>query len=117
MGGLPRVPEENEVNPVSTQTAITINWTFAESESRDETFSIVYGTSRTELNMASDSISSIMSQQSYSIPITFLQPGTRYYYQIHSTNRFTTRTDSIRDIKTMDASEFELINEQSYMWS
>ena len=102
---LPRVPDV--VNAVSTQTTITINWSFTViSESRNETFRVMYGTTPGNLVMATP-------VQSFSTTITSLQPGTVYYYQIHSTNTFATLPDIERSINTKDGSEFNN-NSNSY---
>ena len=45
--------------------------------------------------------------EQYSIQLMSLQPGTRYVYQIYSSNGFANRTDDEEyDFKTDDRSEF-----------
>ncbi len=45
--------------------------------------------------------------EQYSIQVMSLQPGTRYVYQIYSSNEFSNRTDGVvYEFKTDDSSEF-----------
>ena len=98
------------VSAVTTQTTITISWSFTSIlDSRNETFIVMYGTTPGALSVASNAVSSRSdpTMQDYSVQIMPLLPGTSYYYQIHSTNRFTIVIDDMeRMIRTMDASEF-----------
>ena len=90
----------------STQTTITISWVFTtELDSRDETFTVRYGTTPGDLSTTSPAVLSMPSVQQYSIQLASLQPGTTYYYQILSVNMFDTRSDIQRPIRTMDASK------------
>lgn len=103
----PRVPDA--VHAVSTQTTITINWSFTTTLNlRNQTFVIMYGTASGELNLSSPSVQSTIEKnnQLYSTQLESLQPGTRYFYQINSIYRFLSLSDLERSIKTLDASEF-----------
>ena len=102
----PRVPDV--VSAVSTQNTITISWSFTTIlDSRNETFTVMYGTTPGELSVTSRPVMSVADEnsQQYSVLLESLQPGTTYHYQIHSTNRFDSVTDDERNTKTMDASE------------
>ena len=99
---------------VSTQTTITISWSFTTIlDSRNETFIVMYGTTPGDLSMASRPVLSMPSVQQYSVQLVSLQPGTSYYYQINSTNRFTTHLCIERTIRTMDKSESVVIVSKS----
>ena len=100
----PRVPDV--VSAVSTQTTITISWSFTTIlDSRNETFTVMYGTTPGDLSMVSRPVLSMPSVQQYSVQLVSLQPATTYYYQIHSTNRFDSGSSEVRSIKTTDASK------------
>ncbi len=97
------------VSAMSTQTAITITWSFTTIlDSRNETFIVMYGTIPGDFRMASGPVMSVVdkSRQNYSLLIMDLLPGIEYYYQINSTNIFESVTSEERNIRTMDASEF-----------
>lgn len=106
----PRLPDE--VSASSTETTITISWSFTSVlETRNETFTVLYGTSPGELGLSSPPVSSEPDMQQYSIQLMSLLPGTTYYYQIRSTNRFTSLTDTEeRNITTNDSSKFSDYN-------
>ena len=101
----PRLPDV--VTATSTQFDIHISWLFTTlMNSRNETFIVMYGTVSGELSLSSPPVQSVGdNEQQYSSQLVSLQPGTRYYYQIHSSNRFASFSDVERSIKTLDASE------------
>ena len=112
----PRLPDM--VSAVSTQTTITISWVFTIiNDSRDETFTVMYKTSTGNL-IASREVPSVPDESmNYSVQIT-VNPGITYFYQIISTNRFTTATDDIRNITTLESRKQyftkQLINGQHF---
>ena len=75
---------------------------------RNEMFFVMYGITPEDLTMTSNAVPSRCdpTMQSYSVQIMSVLPGTNYYYQIHSTNRFAIAMDMGRIIRTMDASKF-----------
>ena len=92
---------------IPTQTTVNVSWSFTTAlDSRNETFIVMYGTTNGNLSEASPSIQNMPNVHQYSIELVSLLPGTRYYYQIYSTNKFGTRTGEEWNIKTMDASKF-----------
>ena len=100
----PRLPDV--INSNSTESTVTITWSFTSLlETRNETFTVLYGTSPGQLGLTSPPVSSVPNVNQYSIHLMSLQPGTIYYYQIWSENRFTSLTDSVEKVKTMDSSE------------
>ena len=54
--------------------------------------------------MSANSLSIEDSQ--HSVALTSLQPGTTYYYQIHSINKWQELVDVERNFTTQDGSEF-----------
>lgn len=88
----------------STQTTITIHWSFYSTT--NTTFTIAYGTTPGELVMTSSTVVSQPDKDQYSIQLTSLEPGKLHYYQILSSNRFTNQTDVERNISTKDSSKF-----------
>ena len=103
----PRLP--NIISAMSTQTTITISWSFTTIlDSRNETFIVMYGNTPGDLSMASRPVLSMPSVQQYSVQLASLQPATRYYFQIHSTNRFRSAIDVKLKLKTKDESKISL---------
>jgi len=100
----PRLPDF--VRAESTQTTITVYWSFNRLGRTTETISIIYGTMPGNLSMSSLQIISIPDLQEYSIHLISLKPGTTYYYQLLSSNQFATTTDDVEhSINTLDGSE------------
>ncbi len=106
---IPRVPVM--VNAVNiTSSSATIQWFFPRLlEMRDEIISIFYQTSTEELEFITYSIPSDPNMEHYSIQLMSLQPGTRYVYQIYSSNELINRTDGVvYNFKTNDSSELNI---------
>ena len=102
--GLPCLPDV--VSATSMETTVTILWSFTSMlDTSTETFTVMFGLSSGELGMASAPVDSRPDLQEYSVQLTLLQPGTTYYYQIHSASGFATLQDSLRSIRTQDSSE------------
>ncbi len=78
------------------------------NNSRNEVFTVLYGTSPGDLRMTSGQVTSMPGVQQYSTVLVSLLPATLYHYQVHSTNSFASVTDEERSIRTMDASELEI---------
>ncbi len=77
---------------------------------RNEIITIFYGTTSEQLGVVTYPIPSDPNMEQYSIQLMSLQPGTRYVYQIYSSNEFANRTDGVEyDFKTDDSSEFNII--------
>ncbi len=99
------------VNAVNiTSSSVTIQWSFPRLlEMRNEIISIFYQTSSEELEFITYSIPSDPNMEQYSIQLMSLQPGTRYVYQIYSSNEFANRTDGVvYDFKTNDSSKLNI---------
>ncbi len=80
---------------------------------RNEIISIFYGTISEQLEVIIIPIPSDPNMEQYSIQLMSLQPGTRYFYSIYSSNEFANRTDGVvYEFKTDDSSEF---NSMQYM--
>ncbi len=106
----PRVPVM--VNAmIITSSSATIQWSFPRlPEMRNEIISIFYGTTFEQLGVIIYPIPSDPNMEQYSIQLMSLQPGTRYVYQIYSSNEFANRTDGVEyEFKTDDSSEFNSI--------
>ncbi len=107
----PRVPVM--VNAVIiTSSSATIQWSFPRLlEMRNEIISIFYGTiSDQPAGVITYPIPSDPNMEQYSIQLMSLQPGTRYVYQIYSSNEFANRTDGVEyDFRTDDSSEFNIL--------
>ncbi len=107
-GNLPRVPVD--VNVISsTSSSATLSWSFQRYVTTNETISIFYETSSEELGggVATFSIPSDLNMEQYSIQLMSLQPGTRYVFQIYSSNEFADQTDDVEyEFRTNDSSEF-----------
>ncbi len=74
---------------------------------RDEIISIFYGTTSEQLGVIIYPIPGDPNMEQYSIQLMSLQPGTRYVYQIYSSNEFSNRTDGVEyEFKTDYSSEF-----------
>ena len=107
----PRVPVM--VNAVIiTSSSATIQWSFPRLlEMRNETISIFYGTTSEQLGVIIYPIPSDPNMEQYSIQLMSLQPSTRYFYQIYSSNDFANYTDGVvYDFKTDDSSELAIYN-------
>ncbi len=77
---------------------------------RNEIISIFYRTTSEQLGVIIYPIPSDPNMEQYSIQLMSLQPGTRYVYQIFSSNEFANRTDGVEyEFKTDDNSEFNVI--------
>ncbi len=96
---------------VITSSSATIQWSFPRLlEMRNEIISIFYGTNSEQLGVTIYTIPSDPNMEQYSIQLMSLQPGTRYVYQIYSSNEFANRTDGVEyEFKTDDSSEFNII--------
>ena len=102
---IPRLPNEEEAN--STERTVTITWSFTSVlETRNETFTVLYGTTPGQLGLTSPPVFSVPNVNQYSIQLMSLQPGTTYYYQIQSVNNFTDLSTSFNTIRTMDSSKY-----------
>ena len=102
---VPRLPNMEEAS--STATTVTITWSFTSVlETRNETFTVLYGTSLGQLGLTSPPVSSVPNMNQYSIQLTSLQPGTTYYYQIQSENNFRNLTTLLNTARTMDSSKY-----------
>ena len=90
-----------------TSTSATIQWMLTDSynSSRPETFIVSYGVSSGQLNMSTPGVTANPTTQTYSTQLNSLQPGTEYFYQVKSFNRFDTVISHERFI-TADDSEF-----------
>ncbi len=90
---------------ILTSSSATIQWSFPMLlEMRNEIISISYGTSFEERLLITYPDPNM---EQYSIQLMSLQPGTRYVYQIYSSNEFANRTDGVEyEFKTDDSSEF-----------
>ena len=111
----PRVPVM--VNAVIiTSSSATIQWSFPRLlDMRNEIISVFYGTTFEELGVIIYLLPSDPNMEQYSIQLMYLQPGTRYVYQIYSSNEFVNRTDGVEyEFKTNDSSEFNIIRIQFY---
>ena len=106
-GNLPRVPVDVNVRFVTSSSA-TLSWFFQRNETQKEIISIFYGTSSEELGrVITYSIPSDPNMEQYSIQLLSLQPGTRYVYQIYSSNGLINQTDGMEyEFRTNDSSEF-----------
>ena len=101
---VPRLPNREETS--STERTVTITWSFTSVlETRNETFTVLYGTSPGQLGLTSPPVSSVPNVNQYSIQLTSLQPGTTYYYQIQSENNFRNLTTLLNTVRTMDSSK------------
>ncbi len=96
---------------IITSSSATIQWSFPRLlEMRNEIISIFYGTTFEQLGVIIYPIPSDPNMEQYSIQLTSLQPGTRYVYQIYSSNEFVNRTDGVEyEFKTDDSSEFNIV--------
>ncbi len=92
---------------IITSSSATIQWSFPRLlEMRNETIRIFYGTTSEQLGVI---IYPIPNMEQYSIQLMSLQPGTRYVYQIYSSNDFANYTDGVvYDFKTDDSSELAI---------
>ena len=78
-----------------TSTTVTIEWSFPQSSQlRDEVVTIYYGTTK-DVELVTDPVPTYPDMQQYSVQLTSLQPDTRYYFQIYSSNEFNERTDGV----------------------
>ncbi len=96
----------------ATSSSATLSWFFQRNETQNETISIFYETSSEELGerVITYLIPSDPNVEQYSIQLMSLQPGTRYVYQIYSSNEFANRTDDMEyEFRTSDSSEFSYL--------
>ena len=101
---VPRLPNIEETS--STERTVTIAWSFTSVlETRNEIFTVLYGTSPGQLGPTSPPVSSVPDVNQYSIQLMSLQPGTTYYYQLQSVNNFRNLTTLLNTIRTMDSSK------------
>ncbi len=93
---------------IITSSSATIQWSFPRLlEMRNEIISIFYGTIFELLGVIFYPISRDPNMEQYSIQLISLLPGTRYVYQIYSSNEFANRTDGVEyEFKTDDIREF-----------
>ncbi len=71
---------------------------------------LFYGTTSEQLGGIICPIPSDLNMEQYSIQLMSLQTGTRYVYEIYSSNEFANRTDGMEyEFKTDDSSEFNMI--------
>ncbi len=96
---------------IITSSSATIQWSFPKLLERNESISVFYGTTSEELGrVITYPIPSDPNMEQYSIQLMSLQPGTRYIYQIYSSNEFGNHTDGMKyEFKTDDSSEFNFI--------
>ncbi len=96
---------------VITSSSATIQWSFPRLlEMRNEIISIFYGTTSEQLEVIIYPTPSDPNMEQYSIQLMSLQPGTRYVYQIYSSNEFANRTDGVEyEFRTNDSSEFGVV--------
>ncbi len=97
---------------IITSSSATIQWSFPRLlKMRNEIVSIFYGTASEQLGAIIYPIPSDPNMEQYSIQLMSLQPSTRYFYQIYSSNKFANRTDGVvYAFKTDDSSELAIYN-------
>ncbi len=106
----PRVPIMVSAMIITSSSA-TIQWSFPKLLERNESIIVFYGITSEELGrVITYPIPSDPNMEQYSIQLMSLQPSTRYFYQIYSSNEFANRTDGVEyEFKTDDSSEFNFI--------
>ncbi len=93
-----------------TSSSATLSWFFQRNEPRDETISIFYGISSEQLKVLIYLIPDDSNMEQYSIQLMSLQLGTRYVYQIYSSNEFANRTDGMKyEFRTNDSNKFSYL--------
>ncbi len=97
---------------IITSSSATIQWSFPRLlEMRNEIISIFYGTNSEQLGVIIYPIPSDPNMEQYSIQLMSVQPGTRYVYQIYSSNEFANLTDGVEyGFMTKDSREFRSNN-------
>ena len=83
-----RSPTSISVTDTSS-SAVTIQWMFLEpfSVTRKETCIVMFGVTSASLGRSS-AVTADDEQQTYSVPLNSLAPGTDYKYVIHCWNKF-----------------------------
>ena len=108
IAGSPRLPRDITVTD-NTGTSVTITWLIPYIASTPETYSIQYGTSADNLNLAifatSGSDTSIIDQV-YSRTISALSYVTTYYFRMSVTNDIGTVTTETLSFTTAEGGEY-----------
>lgn len=93
-----------------TAYSATVQWVTPYLAYTPEQYVVSYGTMRESLNQRSPVLSSITdiaaSNLTYDVFIPDLSPNTEYFYQVHSTNTYTTTASVIMNFTTLEAGKF-----------
>ena len=84
-------------------------WSVSRAVYTPETYTVVYGTNRVNLNRRSTPISGVSGVNQYSVELTQLQHGTVYYFQVESTNTIGSTRSEIRSFEIQNACKLYII--------
>ena len=97
----------------------TIHWTVARIAYTPETYTVHFGTSSGSLapfNQQEQSGENFTATSlQFSIPLTGLSAGTRYYYQVVAVNSVGSTQSTINNFTTMELRKLILLDGQ-YLW-
>ena len=99
---VPDAPTNLDSNVISFSTA-TISWSVSRVAYTPENYTVVYGTNQFNLNQRSTTVSDIPGTTSYSVELAQLQHGTRYYFQVQSTNTVGSTQSAIASFEVQNA--------------
>ena len=99
----PRIPESVQIRYI-IPTSVTVQFSLTDpfDATRPEGFVVMYGLISGQLNSNSSVITATSSSQTYSITLTSLQIGTRYFYRVIATNQFATEITDEMSLLTND---------------
>ena len=108
MGSGPRSPlAATSIGSIVTSfSAATISWSVSRVAYTSETYTVVYGTNRINLDQRSASIRGVTGVSAYSVELTQLQHATVYYFQVESTNTVGTMRSEIGSFEVQNACKF-----------
>ena len=102
------------MSSIAGQIQATISWVVTSIAYTLESYSVIYGVSRDDLDMSSNSTDGgnnyTAINQTYSLTITGLEPFTQYYYSVIAHNSFTTTESSILTFRTTEAGNITVLD-------
>ena len=101
----PSVPDTptNLDSTVNNFSTATVSWSVSRVAYTPENYTVVYGTNQLNLNQRSTTISGVSGTTSYSVELAQLQHGTRYCFQVQSTNTVGSTHSAVASFEVQNA--------------
>lgn len=100
----PTVPDSatNIESTVTSFSTVTISWSVPRVAYTPETYTVVYGTNKLNLDQRSTTTSGVSGTTHYSTELTQLQHSTLYYFWVESTNTIGSTNSETRPFEVQN---------------